>query len=141
MLVYKVFKGFLCVCFSALRLPPSSEQSVLRRQDSWKPEPQNNLQQLLKPPFLKHSPGSRPIHAGKFSWGDNFCANTHSHSCEYRRKMFLRNYSRCVCQILGGTHCGAKTCRACIRIRANRGRISWQIMYVLVSCQGIDYVI
>ena len=40
-------------------------------------------------------------------------------------------------QILEGIHLGANTCRACIRTRANTGKHSWRIIYVLVSCQGV----
>ena len=39
--------------------------------------------------------------------------------------------------ILKGIQFGANTCRACIRTRANTGKYSWRIIYVLVSCQGV----
>ena len=41
-----------------------------------------------------------------------------------------------VCEILGGIHLCANTCRVCIRTPANTGKYSWHIIYVLVSCQG-----
>ena len=40
-------------------------------------------------------------------------------------------------QILEGNYFGAFTCHACIRTRANTGKYSWGIIYVLVSCQGV----
>ena len=40
-------------------------------------------------------------------------------------------------QILEEIHFGANRCRACIRTRANTGKKSWRIIYVLVSCQGV----
>ena len=60
----------------------------------------------------------------------------YSHSREYR-KIFLRYHSPHISQILEGLHFGANTCRACIRTRANTGKESWRIIYVLVSCQGV----
>ena len=36
-------------------------------------------------------------------------------------------------------HLGANTCRACIRTRANTGKLSRRIIYVLVSCQGYSW--
>ena len=36
-----------------------------------------------------------------------------------------------------GINFGANTRGACIRTRANTGKYSWQIIYVLVSCQGV----
>ena len=42
-----------------------------------------------------------------------------------------------ISQIVEGFHFGANTCRACIRTRANTGKHSWRIIYVLVSCQGV----
>ena len=30
------------------------------------------------------------------------------------------------------------TCGTCIHTRANTGKYSWRIIYVLVSCQGVD---
>ena len=55
----------------------------------------------------QYPPGTKPVHAGKKSWGINFCANT---------------------------------CGACIRTRANTGKYSWQIIYVLVLRQGLYFV-
>ena len=60
----------------------------------------------------------------------------YSHSREYR-KIFLRDHFSHISQILEGLHFGANTCRACIRTRANTGKNSWRIIYVLVSCQGV----
>ena len=34
-------------------------------------------------------------------------------------------------------YCAKFLCRACIRTRANTGKYSWRIIYVLVSCQGV----
>ena len=57
----------------------------------------------------------------------------YSHSREYRK---INSY------ILERIQFRANTCRACIRTRANTGKDSWQIIYVLVSCQGaIDVLI
>ena len=36
-----------------------------------------------------------------------------------------------------GTNFGASTCGTCIHTRANTGKYSWRIIYVLVSCQGV----
>ena len=58
---------------------------------------------------------------------------------EYR-KIFSRNHFPHISQILEGIHfsaLSANTCRACIRTRASTGKNSWQIIYVLVSCQGV----
>ena len=44
----------------------------------------------------------------------------------------MRDHFPHISQILEGLHFGANTCRA----GANTGKISWQIIYVLVSCQG-----
>ena len=60
----------------------------------------------------------------------------YSHSREYR-KIFLRSHLLHVSQILEENYFGAYTCRACIRTRANTGKYSWGIIYVLVSCQGV----
>ena len=94
--------------------------------------------------FRELPPGTKPIHAGKNSWGINFCVNAcgacilrFSHSREYR-KIFLREHFPHISQILEGIHLGANTCRACIRTRASTGNNSWQIIYVLVSCQGVS---
>ena len=60
-----------------------------------------------------------------------------SHPREYR-KVFLRDHFPHSSQILEGIHFwhfGTNTCRACIRTRANTGKKSWRIIYVLVSCQ------
>ena len=40
-----------------------------------------------------------------------------------------------ISQILEGIHFGANACRACIRTRANTGNNSWQVYFVLLSCQ------
>ena len=87
-------------------------------------------------------PGTKPIHAGKTSWGIHFCANTcgacmYSHLREYR-KSFLRNRFPHSSHILEGIYFGANTCRACIHTRANAGKDTWRIIYVLVSCQGVQ---
>ena len=60
----------------------------------------------------------------------------YSHSHEHRT-ISLRDHCLQISQILEGTHCGANTCRACIRTRANTWKNSWRIIYVLVSCQGV----
>ena len=60
----------------------------------------------------------------------------YSHSREYR-KIFLRSHVLHISQILEGIYFGAYTCRACIRTRANTGKYSWGIIYVLVSCQRV----
>ena len=60
----------------------------------------------------------------------------YSHSREYR-KIFLRSHFLHGSQILEGNYFGAYTCRACIRIRANTGKYSRGIIYVVVSCQGV----
>ena len=60
----------------------------------------------------------------------------YSHLREYR-KIFLRDHFPHIGQILEGIHFGANTCRVCIRTRANTGKYSWRIIYVLVSCQGV----
>ena len=60
----------------------------------------------------------------------------YSHSCEYR-KIFLRDHLQYICQNLEGIHFGSNTCRACVPTRANTGKKSWRIIYVLVSCQGV----
>ena len=66
----------------------------------------------------------------------NTCGGLYSHSREYR-KIFLRSHFLHISQILEGNYFGAYTCRACIRTRANTGKYSWGIIYVLVSCQGV----
>ena len=61
----------------------------------------------------------------------------YSHSREHR-KIFLRSYFPHVSHIWeGGVHFSANTCRACIRTRANTGKYSWGIIYVVVSGQGV----
>ena len=60
----------------------------------------------------------------------------YSHSREYR-KIFLRSHFLHISQIPEGNYFGAYTCRACIRTRANTGKPSWGVIYVLVSCQGV----
>ena len=60
----------------------------------------------------------------------------YSREREYR-KIFLRSHFLHISQILEGNYFGAYTCRACIRTRANTGKYSWGIIYVLVSCQGV----
>ena len=60
----------------------------------------------------------------------------YSHSREYR-KIFLRSHFLHISQNLEGNYFGAYTCRACIRTRANTGKYSWGIIYVLVLCQGV----
>ena len=82
-------------------------------------------------------PGTKPIHAGKNSWGINFSANTCGaciRTCANTGKM-LRSHFLHISQILEGNYFRAYTCRACIRTRANTGKYSWGIIYVLVSCQ------
>ena len=64
----------------------------------------------------------------------------YSHSREYR-KIFLRSHFLHIRQIPEGNDSGAYTCRACIRTRANTGKYSWGIIYVLVSCQGVFRVV
>ena len=54
-----------------------------------------------------------------------------------RQKNILRSHFLHISQILEGNYFGAYTCRACIRTRANTGKYSWGIIYVLVSCQGV----
>ena len=49
----------------------------------------------------------------------------------------MRSHSLHISQIVEGNYFGAYTCRACIRTRANTGKYSWGIIYVLVSCQGV----
>ena len=44
-------------------------------------------------------------------------------------------------KIIEGNYFGTYTCRACIRTRANTGKYSWRIFYVLVSCQGVLSVV
>ena len=61
----------------------------------------------------------------------------YSYSREYR-KIFLRSHFLHISKILEGNYFGAYTCRACICTRANTGKYSWGIIYVLVSCQGVD---
>ena len=61
----------------------------------------------------------------------------YSLSREYR-KIFLRDHFLHISQILEGIHFGANTCRACIRTRGNTGKYFWGIIYVLVSCQGVE---
>ena len=73
------------------------------------------------------------------SWGIHFLCEymrglcSHSREC---RKIFLRDHFPHISSFLDGLHFGANTCRACTRIRANTGKKSWRIIYVLVSCQG-----
>ena len=50
----------------------------------------------------------------------------------------MRDHFPHISQILEGIHFGANTCRACIRTRVNTGKYSWRIIYVLVSCQGVQ---
>ena len=59
-------------------------------------------------------------------------ARIQENSLVFRGAIFL--ISR---QFWGGVHFGANTCRACIRTRANTGKYSWGIIYVLVSCQVV----
>ena len=40
-------------------------------------------------------------------------------------------------KIFLGNNFVANTCGTCIRTRANTGKYSWRIIYVLVSCQGV----
>ena len=61
----------------------------------------------------------------------------YSLSREYR-KIFLRDRFPGISQILEGIHFDANTCRTCIRTRANAGKYFWRIIYVLVSCQGVQ---
>ena len=52
-------------------------------------------------------PGTKPIHAGKNSWGINFCANTCGACIRTRAhtgKYFRGGISRVLCQILRGIH-------------------------------------
>ena len=62
----------------------------------------------------------------------------YSHLREYR-KIFLRSNFPHISHIWRGVHVGANTCRACIRTRANTGKYSWGIIYVLVSFQGVTF--
>ena len=55
------------------------------------------------------------------------------------QKILLRSHFLHISQILEGNYFGAYTCRACIRTRANTGKYSWGIIYVLVSCQGVSF--
>ena len=59
---------------------------------------------------------------------------SHSREC---RKIFWRHHFPHISEILAGLNVGANTCRACIRTRADTGKNSWRIIYVLVSCQGV----
>ena len=59
------------------------------------------------------------------------------HSREYR-KIFLKSHFLRISQLFGGNYFGAYTCRACMRTRTNTGKYSWGIIYVLVSCQGVN---
>ena len=70
----------------------------------------------------------------EYMWG------LYSHSREYR-KIYSRNHFPHISQILEGIHFSANTCRACIRTRANTGKKSWRIIYVLVSCQGVQFLL
>ena len=75
----------------------------------------------------------------KFSGNEllrEYMRGLYSHSAEYR-KIFLRNDFPHFLHILGGIHCGANTCRACICTRADTKINSWRIICVLVSCQGV----
>ena len=113
-----------------LKDPPRLLQEM-RASDAWERQPRAPL---------NLPPGTKPIHAGKNSWGINFFCEymrgLYSHSREYR-KIFLRSHFLHISQILEGNYFGAYTCRACIRTRANTGKNSWRIIYVLVSCQGV----
>ena len=57
---------------------------------------------------------------------------------QIQENIFLRSHFLHISQILEGNYFGAYTCRACIRTRANTGKYSWRIIYVLVSCQGVS---
>ena len=70
-------------------------------------------------------PGTKPRHAGNICRGIIF-ASIQENIFEER-----------ICQILGGIHCGADTCRSCIRNCRNTGGNPWRIIDVLVSCQGV----
>ena len=85
------------------------------RQDLW--GSQATLGGELRGPRLPRQivstipPGTKPIHAGEFSWGINFSANTcgglYSHSREYRR-IFLRSNFPHISHIWGGVHVRCK---------------------------------
>ena len=129
----------------------------------------------LGPPSLP--PGTKPIHAGKKSWGIHFCAHacgacirTRANTGKYvwgiifeicirtfanmylpLRPLPLYGYCGCIHTPLMpiyiyiyiyiffflGINFGANTCGACICTQANTGKYSWQIVCVLVLCQGI----
>ena len=57
------------------------------------------------------------------------------HSREYR-KLFLREHFPHVSQILEGLHLGANTCRACIRTRANTGKIPGELFMYWFRARG-----
>ena len=111
-------------------------------------------------------PGTKPIHAGKNSWGINFCANTCGACIRMSAntgnyfwgiifEICIRTLAPALCidivpvfahpwcqykkkkKIGGGIDFGANTCGTCIHTRANTGKYFWRIIYVLVSCQGV----
>ena len=97
-------------------------------------------QLLLSVCQLAVTPRHKTNTCRKKIWGKKFfreyMRGLYSHSREYR-KIFLRSHFLHITQILEGNYSGAYTCRACIRTRANTGKYSWGIIYVLVSCQGV----
>ena len=85
-------------------------------------------------------PGTKPIHAGKISWGIHFCANACGACIRTRAntgKFFRGGISRVFCQVLRGIRSVRIHAAPVFRTRANTGKYSWQIIYVLVSCQGV----
>ena len=70
-----------------------------------KPCKQTEPNSILK--SVRLPPGTKPIHAGKKSWGINFCANTCGACIRTRAntgKCFRRGISRVFCQNLRGIH-------------------------------------
>ena len=109
------------LCFSCTKIHDRADQKLFWRGS----EIFGRARSLVRfPPPIRFAP-------------PHITAQLYSHSCEYR-KIFSRSHSLLhISQILEGNYFGAYTCRACIRTRANTGKYSWGIIYVLVSCQGV----
>ena len=109
----------------------------VRDLPNWRSTQDSNLHRCAyRCAYSLITPGTKPIHAGKNSGGINFKlmhAGPVFALARIQENIFEGSFPK-NSSILEGSQFGANTCRA----RANTGKYSWRIIYVLVSCQGVQ---
>ena len=87
----------------------------------------------------QHIPtGTKPTHEGIFL-GELMFARMHAgpvFTLARIQKIFSRTHFPKISHILEGTHVGANTCRACIRTRANTGKIPGEFFMYWFRAEG-----